>query len=167
MVEDKLQPLRVACAKLIGALQQAGHPLIYMDETTLNSWLTKSRSWSYARTPVLGALNAPYFSTTIYGALGSCLENNATFMSGRSTNAEEFVKFLHQVKSKVKPEFAGMHPVMILDNASAHISKKKSLPVLLELFDPCNTPPYSCKLNSIEQLWSYVKRLFKCKLMEK
>ena len=37
---------------------------------------------------------------------------------------------------------------------------------MLECFQPLNTPPYSCRLNSIERLWSYCKRGFRNILME-
>lgn len=94
---------------------------------------------------------------TLYGAIGTCIDK-AVFMTGRSTNTEEFVQFLKKIVAEKKP--TDKLPYFVYDNAPAHISNLAK-PILQESFQAIPLPPYSCQLNSIETLWSHIKRRFK------
>ena len=47
-------------------------------------------------------------------------------------------------------------PILLLDNASAHLSYE-SRDVVKRFFVPWFIPPYSCAFNSIEHVWSSLK----------
>lgn len=134
--------------------------IIYIDETTFNYHLRQSRVWSYRDLSVKLHLAQKRFSgVTLYGAIGHCL-NESVFMTGKSTNIEEFKIFIQKVIAALRnPEDK---PYLVLDNHSSH----RSLQVrrLLEAhFNVCFIPTQSCELNSIESLWALFKKIFRKK----
>ena len=54
-------------------------------------------------------------------------------------------------------------PILVLDNARAHLSDLV-LPILNEYFEVKFMPAYSPQFNSIETLWAIVKRRFRVNL---
>ena len=95
----------------------------------------------------------------MYGAIGDCLDR-PVFMKGKSTNEDEFCSFIRKVAKHVKCEYVGSkRPVVILDNASGHRSKK-SRKLLSEHFFPVFMPPHSSFFNSVERVWSVSKHNF-------
>ena len=52
--------------------------------------------------------------TTVYGAIGDCLES-PVFILGESTNKAEFGAFLLKVKAKLKANYAGVKPIILYD----------------------------------------------------
>ena len=137
--------------------------MFFVVSLRFNLWSNISKCWSHANKPVLVPQSNIYKSWTVYGIIGSCFRRNGFFMVARSTNAEDFVKFLELADKKILARFRGTKPILVLDNASAHCSiKKGSLAALLKYFTPLNTPSYSCRFNSIEHLWGYSKHALKC-----
>lgn len=121
-------------------------PCIYQDETTFHSWMQKAKSWSRKDSPVYHARNNKRVSTTVYGAIGHCLQHGV-FVLGRSTNQNEFQEFLRQVKAAVKPQFSTQKPFFLYDQASAHTAAK-SQKMMKEFFTPLPIPVMSCEFNS-------------------
>ena len=49
-----------------------GEPYVYMDEMSLNSFMTKKKAWSLEETPVVTAVNSgPRLKQTVYGSIGN------------------------------------------------------------------------------------------------
>lgn len=101
-------------------------------------------------------------NVTVYGAIGNCL-NEPLFKLGKSTNEEDYGKFLHDLKMKVRLDL-GEKPILLYDGHTAH-STKKNLTIMERYFIPINIPPHSCDFNSIERVWSCAKCIFKKMLM--
>ena len=97
-----------------------------MDETSFaaqGQGCRVRKTWSSADDPIEVHINNRPQYITIFGAIGSAL-NNAVFMEGKSTNAVEFKQFLMKVLMEVKCGFSGSkRPVLIMDNHGAHTSK--------------------------------------------
>lgn len=55
---------------------------------------------------------------TLYGAIGNCLDR-AIFMTGVSTNKEEFKEFVQMIKANLNTD---QRPTLVLDNHAAHVS---------------------------------------------
>lgn len=108
-------------AKIIANLISRRKPLIYVDETTFNSWSIKDKSWSISKEQVLHARNNKRLSTTVYGAIGDCLKK-PVFKLGQSTNSLEFMQFLLDVKRALRDEFTDTKPIFLYDAATAHTS---------------------------------------------
>ena len=72
-------------------------PIIYMDETSVNTWIRKQKTWQRRDEPVQVTINPKRVSVTIYGAIGNCL-TKPVFMIGDSTNKNEFIEFLENVR---------------------------------------------------------------------
>lgn len=80
---------RVEFAKMMGNLIQRATPIIYMDETTFNSFTIKKKSWSTREHINLHHIDNKWFTVTVYGAIGSCL-TEPVYMFGQSTNMEKY-----------------------------------------------------------------------------
>ena len=63
--------------------------IIYMDETTFNSFTIKKKSWSTREHINLHHIDNKWFTVTVYGAIGSCL-TEPVYMFGPSTNMEKY-----------------------------------------------------------------------------
>ena len=88
---------------MLASLVVEGAPIIYIDETSVNIWMRKSKCWQPMDSPVQVPLNSKrHKGITIYGAIGHCLTKPA-MMLGESTNSTDFLKFLELVVSNLKP----------------------------------------------------------------
>ena len=95
---------------------------------------------------------------TLYGAIGNCLKTPSVFTVDQGTTIVGFTRFIETlVQQKIQID---SRPYLILDNHSAHRSKKLT-ELLTANFKVLWMPPYSCEFNSIERLWAYIKRSFK------
>jgi hypothetical protein len=93
----ELQKEREVFAVKLGKLIATGADIVYIDETTFNNTLREGRTWQISKTPVeLEVNNKRLKGVTLYGAIGYCL-NETVYMTGRSTNKEEFGSFLLKV----------------------------------------------------------------------
>ena len=92
----------------------------------------------------------------VFGAIGTCL-TEPVYMYGDNVQADEFIKFLRLVKSKVKVGYN--KPILLYDGAPGHTANKVKK-VLNELFTPLLNVPHSSNFNSIETLWSVAKNYY-------
>ena len=97
------------------------------------------------------------FTIEWVGAIGNCL-TDSQFMIGDSTNQIQFRQFMLQVLGNLKE---GVHrPILILDNAGAHRANDNKQ-FLDDNFTVMFMPPYSCRFNSIENVWGMIKQMFR------
>ena len=103
---------------------------------------------------------------TIFGAIGTCLEK-PLFMKCESTNMIDFRQFLTQIREAV-PGTGEQRPLLniVLDNHPAHKNWDvrnfaSKLDINLRFL-----PPYCPQLNSIECVWSVIKRKVKQELQQ-
>ena len=150
--------MRVEFAVLLGNFIARDYPIIYVDETTFNSWSTKSKSWCLKGQPNKHQRNNKYHSTTVYGGIGDCLEH-PVYLLGTSTEQKQFRVFLRNLKMAVRARYSHQRQVIILDNHSSH-KTTATLKLLNSLFIPVFMPPHSSPCNSIETVWSCAKRNF-------
>ena len=96
------------------------HTLIWMDETTYSSVQMKAKSWARKQDPVLHAKNNRQMRVTVFGAIGTCLQNGRVMRLARSTNKQDFMAFLVEVKQAVLPRFRSQLQILLYDGARAH-----------------------------------------------
>lgn len=147
---------------VLGNLVASHKPLIYMDESTFLSQDRKARSWlrMYEK-PTELAFDNERFVVTVYGAIGSCL-TEPVYMTAKSTNKVDFVKFLRLVKAKQRSPYT--KPVLFYDQASAHTSGIGQT-FLKEHFMPMRNVAHSCCFNAIEKVWQVAKCYFRKRLL--
>ena len=93
-------------------------PIVYVDETTFNTWLRKTHSWQRPLEKVTIKLNPRRIGEcTLYGAIGACMARPVYYV-GKSTNKTDFVEFLKLVKI----ELGDVRPVLVYDNHRSHTS---------------------------------------------
>ena len=85
--------------------------------------------------PVTCALNGTCHRITVFGVIGITL-SKPIFYLAKSTNEEDFLKFLNKVKEAIGPEHRNREkPILLLDNHSAH-KTQKSIKRLNQYFQP-------------------------------
>ena len=100
---------------------------------------------------------------TVFGAISSSL-NRAVFAQEESTNGEAFTRFLGQLRTRFLIGYPKLY--VVIDNAPAHrtlVNRQRAADLKIELLF---MPPYSPELNSIESLWSVIKRDFKQRALD-
>ena len=97
-------------------------PLIYMDESSFNTWSTKQQSWSGPRQRNEHVRPKNYYSVTVYAAIAGCL-SQPVIMLGKSTNQKDYRQFLRLVKEKVKTSVTE-RPLLLFDGHPAHRTAK-------------------------------------------
>ena len=153
-LEKTLQKERLVFSRIIAKLIEEKVPLIYMDETTFNTWQMKTKSWSSKSDIVYHHRPSTRLGITVFGAIGKCLKK-PMFMTARSTNKEDYMRFMNQVKEQVR-DLKGRKPVLLYDAHRSHTSliARDKIP---KMFIPLPIPVYSCEFNSIEKVWSFAK----------
>ena len=112
---------RAAFSRLIGNLMIAKpHQLIWMDETTYSSVQMKAKSWSRKQDPVLHAKNNRQMRVTVFGAIGTCLQNGRVMRLAKSTNKQDFMSFLVDIKTSILPKYRSQKQILLFDGARAH-----------------------------------------------
>ena len=112
---------RAAFSRLIGNLMIAKpHQLIWMDETTYSSVQMKAKSWSRKQDPVLHAKNNRQMRVTVFGAIGTCLQNGRVMRLAKSTNKQDFMSFLVDIKTSILPKYRSQMQILLFDGARAH-----------------------------------------------
>ena len=131
---------------------------MYIDETTVNTFMRPSRVWSYADRPVDHVLPSKRLGLTIYGAIGHCLRG-PVFMTGGTTNKQEFITFVKRLSTSISNNVV-CKPLLVLDNHRAHVSIE-ARQLIDQHFRALFMPAYSCRFNCIETLWAIFKSMFK------
>lgn len=162
---NRLDGERLKFATFMGNVLRLSKPLIYMDETTFNSWQLKPRSWQHPDHRNLHVRPGARHSVTVYGAIGLPL-TAPVFSFGGSTNQVDYRLFLRKIKAHQKTTVRGK-PLLLFDGHPAH-KTPETMRVVASMFHPVLNVPYSCELNSIESFWSVAKSNFnKLMLMRK
>lgn len=100
--KDQLAFERRSYAATLAGVMKDKLPIIYVDETTFNTWLRPAKVWQFANEVMEIPLNPKRVGQcTLYGAIGWCL-SEPVFQISRSTNKEDFVEFLKKVSSKIQ-----------------------------------------------------------------
>ena len=100
---------------------------------------------------------------TVFGAISSSL-NRPLFTQEESTNGEAFGKFMYTLRSRFLKGYPRIY--VVIDNAPAHRTLKNRQIALDLKIELLFMPPYSPELNSIESLWSVLKRDFKQRALD-
>ena len=93
---------RKGFARQLTALVDSGQPVIFLDETSFNSWAHYSKVWQSVLRPVEVVINPKRAAITVYGAIGHGLQS-PVFTTGVSTNTQDFLKFLQLIVDNLKP----------------------------------------------------------------
>ena len=87
------------------------------------------------------------------------------YPSGEATNKEDFLSFISGIRETLSEQDRNKKIKLILDNHKSHCT------LMVRSFCQFNNieikfvPSYSPEFNSIEPLWSVIKRRFKSKLV--
>ena len=154
-MKPRLQQERYAFARLLAKLIEEKKHIIFMDETTVNTWQIKTKSWSSKTDIVEHKRPSTRIGITVFGAIGNCLKN-PVFRTAKSTNKTDYIEFMRLVKEQVRQIHHSQKPILLFDAHRAHTSllAREEIP---RMFVPLKIPVYSCEFNSIEKVWSYAK----------
>ena len=142
----------------LSELLEYDEPIVYMDEASFHLWLRKTHTWTYSDRPVRIVLGQNRCSgITVFGAIGAHMDLPA-FSLETGTTGEAFGRFLKKIRVWMDTD---RKLYLVLDNAPAHRTQaNKDLATRLDI-ELLFMPPYTPELNSIEPLWSVIKRDFK------
>ncbi len=101
---------------------------------------------------------------TVFGAI-SVNMNKPLFTLETSTNSKAFYDFLGKLRKRFKNNNHRL--TVVLDNARAHITLEVRAEADRLNIELMFMPPYTPELNSIESLWSVIKRDFKRRVLAK
>ena len=113
---------RKVFARLLANIVATDKPLIYMDESSFNSFMIQRRSWAVKYHPNRHPIAPHYHSTTAFGAIGNCLVQ-PVYMTADSTNIVDFIRFLHLIRDNLKPDLQNK-PFLLFDMHSAHLNSE-------------------------------------------
>ena len=158
--QSKVQDFAIALAKLIQ--QQA--LIVYTDESSFHMWMKMKATWMHASDPIKITLNKNRGNgITVIGAISEDL-SKPLFMLAKSTNSEEFMAFLKQLRSRFSTQKDRVIH-LVLDNAAAHHNNFVKLLAARLKIEMMFLPAYTPELNPIEALWGIIKRDFRKRLM--
>jgi transposase len=142
----------------LSQLLEFDEPIVYMDEASFHLWLRKTHTWTYSERPVRIVLGQNRCSgITVFGAIGAHMDLPA-FSLETGTTGEAFGRFLKKIRVWMDTD---RKLYLVLDNAPAHRTQvNRDLAARLDI-ELLYMPPYTPELNSIEPLWSVIKRDFK------
>jgi transposase len=157
----KVQEFAVALARLV----QDKSIVVYTDESSFNMWIKMRSTWMNMDEPVKIILNKHRGNgITVIGAISEHLAS-PLFMLAKSTNSEDFMAFLKQLRNRFSYcKSTTIH--LVLDNAAAHHNNFVKLLAAKLKIELMFLPAYTPELNPIEALWGIIKRDFKQRLMQ-
>ena len=106
----------------------------------------KAKSWAKKHNPVLHAKNNRQMRVTVFGAISPCLENGRVMQLAKSTNKQDFMAFLVNVKQAVLPKYRSQLQILLYDGARAHTCRD-SQAFMEGYFKPLQIPVMSCEFN--------------------
>ena len=151
------EPQKEFARKLAKLRKDKAKYVIYIDETSFNSWEVPKKTWACPSKPISIRLNKRRGKgVTIYGAIGEAV-NGVLHMVSRSTNKKDFVRFLVLLRKKcLVDETKELY--LVIDNHNAHTSKQVIEAMERLYFTPINQPTYSPEFNCIETMWAVIKK---------
>lgn len=151
-----------AFVEKLGTAISSGDLVAYFDSASFNMWIRNRKSWSRYEQPVKFVMNEKRCSgITVMGAISEHFTSGPLFIqSQKATSSERFLEFLPKLRAKF-PLHSQTRIKLVLDNATAHRT-----PEVVEMAKKCKIdlwymPAYTPELNSIETVWSVIKRDFK------
>lgn len=162
--EARLAVERRAFAKKLSKIVARNEKIIYCDQTTFLSNAKPQRTWMHIDHPsLLTPLNYTQLkSISVYGSISNC-HSRPQYMLGTATNIVQMKAFLIKLARSLQNPFMRAKPWLVLDNHSAHHSKKLKQ-TLNDHFRPLFMPAYSSPFNCQELVWAHVKRAYFVKL---
>ena len=109
---------------------------------------------------VLPYASRRFSGVTVYGAIGTGLQSPCFYISG-STNQTDFAAFIDEIVPQIVP--GDVKPVLVIDGHRAHLTVINR-ELMERHFTVMQMTPSSCEFNSIEWLWSLIKRKFRSKM---
>jgi transposase len=150
----------------LAALIKSGAPVLYFDEAAFNVWMRNRRTWTSRERPVKMVINERRLpGITVFGAISSAL-SKPVFMIGKSTNKEEVLSFFRLIR-QTSWFTKETKLYIVLDNARAHIGTIVKTYCEEHNIELLFMPGYSPEFNTIEALWSVIKRRVKSKLAQR
>ena len=139
-------------------------PLVYFDSASFNMWMRPRCSWSYYQTPIHNVLNQNRGTNiTVLGAISAQFTSKPLLVQADTPNAKTVANFLQKLRQHFS--FARDKRIkVVLDNASAHSDRELTKTRDRLRIDFLFLPAYTPELNSIECLWSVIKKDFKQRL---
>ena len=138
---------RAAFSRLVANLMNSKpHQLIWMDETTYSSVQMKAKSWSRKHPLVLHPKNNRQMRVTVFGAISPCLQSGRVMRLAKSTNKQDFMSFLVDIKQAVLPRYRSQLQILLYDGAKAHTCLD-SQNFIEGFFIPLQIPVMSCEYN--------------------
>ena len=138
--------------------------IVYTDESSFNMWMKMKSTWMNTSEPVKIILNKNRGQgITVIGAISEQL-SKPLFMLAKSTNSEEFMTFLKQLRGRFSSQKDRVIH-LVLDNAAAHHNNFVKLLAARLKIELMFLPAYTPELNPIEALWGIIKRDFRKRLM--
>ena len=119
---------------------------VWMDETTYSSVQMKAKSWARKQDPVLHPKNNRQMRVTVFGAISPCLHNGRVMRLAKSTNKQDFMGFLVDIKTSILPKYRSDIQVLCYDGAKAHTCRD-SQEFMKDYFKPLQIPVMSCEFN--------------------
>lgn len=130
------------CLKTVDIYQQ--------DESRVGQQGSMTRIWAPKGTRPRKVKQKQFISSYIYGA--ACATTGDSFgLILPEVNTQSMQLFIDKFSKHIKD---GRHAALIIDNAGWHTAKDLKIPTNIT-FIPL--PPYSPELNSMEQVWQWIK----------
>ena len=101
---------------------------------------------------------------TVYGAIGAAMER-PLFKQFKTTNKEDLMSFISSIRDTLSEQDRNKTIKLILDNHKSHGTLMMLSHSQFNNIEIKFLPSYSPEFNSIEPLWSVIKRRFKSKLV--
>ena len=93
---------------ILASIIATNKPLIYVDETSFQLQMIKSKSWSAREFPNQNLIQTNFdIQITVFGAIGNCL-TEPVFTLLHGTQTENYIRFLYDVVAKLNPRFLHM-----------------------------------------------------------
>lgn len=150
--------LRLNFAVKLAELRDKNQIVIYLDEASFHLWLKKTHTWTKPDRPVRIILGQDRCKgRTVFGAISTSL-NRPVFAIEETTNKEALHRFLLQIRNALQTDDLAY---IVLDRHAAHKSHETAQQARQLNFELLLMPPHTPELNSIEALWSVIKKDFK------
>ena len=133
----------------------SGRKLYFFDESRVDSWSTKARSWSAKYTNSFVPLNSPMHSLTIYAAVGT---GQPVLFFTKGCNSDNLMEFIPILKAGIVSTRSKVKPILVVDQHGSH---RKCQPELEKYFQVEYQSPDSCQFNIVETLWSLIKQKYR------
>ena len=83
---------------------------------------------------------------TVFGAISPCLQNGRVMRLARSTNKQDFMAFLVDIKTSILPMYRSETQILLFDGARAHTCRD-SQEFMKDYFKGLQIPVMSCEFN--------------------